>query len=208
MHELSLAQNLMNMVDHGKLTGVQAAKQALDTAKYYLDVAEFQKAGLGLSPEGRDSVTLFNEIVDFKGWEDQDFRDFGSKISNQMTLALNSPKKGDLLAAISAAKRLIDAYVADKAQPGLLKEILTFTFADGPTPGGFDLSPNLVALDSNNNPTTDPNKVAKFGVYREGTNELIGSTFDAYDVKKDLDAIGLATFYEIMLDKGVQRGGR
>jgi hypothetical protein len=206
----AFAQNLMNMVDYGKLTGVQAAKQALDTAKYVLDVEKFKQAGLGLSPEGNKTLDLFNAIVDFDDWTDQDFRDFGSKVSIQMKLALGSDKKGDLLAATSSAQRLIDEYVASKAQPGILKEIFTLFFAANPTAGGFDLSPNLVALDGKGKPTTNREEVTQFGVYREGTNELIGSTFDAFDVKNDLDVIGLEIFYQAMLDKAVQRarGGR
>ena len=184
-------QGMLNFIEYGTLGGLSDQKQALAVSKYRLDLAKYSADGLEVSDNYRK---LFDEIVNFESegnkWGDDDYRRYAAQIGVRLQEAAGrgSQGRGDLAVATSQAGALLDIYLAKNAGPSAVREFFTLGFAEDPTYGGFNLSPDVVGIDANNQITTDPTKITQVQKSRTvgDKRRLIGKPISLREMEEDL----------------------
>jgi len=161
---------LMRFSETGYLT-FEGVEQARKLSAERRAVAAAQKPG-----PMSDVTRGFQDLIGQMDPGVFDFDTQGAGVAEQIRGLQNQIQtQRDLVAFTDAAGTYLKRLVEAKGQPGFFDELLSFGQAKGPAPASFSLKPDVVAFDSDNNVTNDPEKAAYFAPMDPGGKAMRGS---------------------------------
>jgi hypothetical protein len=188
---------LMRFMETGQLS-FEDDTLRLNQRKQLIDEANLEKEG----PISGDANALFKELTNKKR-ANESILEYGPDVASIIDRAYGTGNAADVANAQNVTKIYLKDYVQSKANQGFWENnfLTSWLFRDV-SPTQLEMSPDVVAIDRQGSPVTDPTKANQVsGFIKKGPQgELEGKKFSRSEVERDLGKDATDMLFFLSLD--------